>query len=115
MLEPAAGDVAARMARDGIGPKKQDIGHQNDVAQTETEARRRMESHYRVIGVDQRDDRREVEEVPMAVLDDQRKTGLAGVVSTRFCYRARGRRLPHRPVISLAVVVAGDAEAEQKR
>ncbi len=44
----------------------------------------------RVVGVDQRDQQREVEEVAVQVLQDQREAGLAGVL-------ARAARRPRRP------------------
>ena len=57
----------------------------------------------------------DVEEVPVGVLDDQREPRLAGVLRVRFGHRAGGRRLPHRPVVGLAVVVAGQPEQQQER
>ena len=77
--------------------------------------RRRVERHDRVVGVDHRDDPGDVEEVPVRVLDDQRKPGLTGVFRVGFGHRARGRRLPHRPVVGAAVVVAGQPEQQQER
>ena len=65
--------------------------------------------------VDQRDDARDVEEVAVDVLHDQREPRLAGVLRVRLGDRAGRRRQPERPVVGLAVVVAGQPEAEQER
>ena len=56
-----------------------------------------------------------VEEVPVQVLHDQRKPGLAGVARMRFGHSASRRGLPHRAVVGLAVVVAGEPEGQQER
>ena len=48
----------------------------------------------RIPGVDQRDDPRDVEEVPVQVLQDEREAALAGVGGMRFGHGAGGRRLP---------------------
>ena len=78
-------------------------------------ARRGVERHDRVVGVDHRDDAGDVEEVPVRVLDDQREPGLTGVVRVRLGHRACGGGLPYRPVVGPAVVVAGQAEQQQER
>ena len=58
VLEPAAGDVAARVTRQRVGPQQHDVGDQDDVAQAETEAAVFLgERQDRVVGVDDRDDR----------------------------------------------------------
>ena len=43
------------------------------------------------------------------------KPRLTGVFRVRFGHRARGRGLPHRPVVGPAVVVAGEPEQQQER
>ena len=58
-----------------------------------------------------RDGRLTVERVEPLV----RRREVAGVAAVRLGDRARGRGHPRRPVVRLAVVVAGQPEAEQER
>ncbi|SKU89012.1 Uncharacterised protein [Mycobacteroides abscessus subsp. abscessus] len=105
------------MAGQRVDPQQDDVGHQDHVAHAESETTGLfgMEGDDGVVSVDHRDDRRCVEEVPMNVLHDQRQPGLAGVSRVGFGHRARRRRLPDRPVVRLAVVVAGQPERQQER
>ena len=67
-----------------------------------------------VVGEDQRDHDRGVPEPAVDVLGEQREPGLAGVLAVRLGDRAGRRREPERPVVGLAVVVAGQPEAERE-
>ena len=72
-------------------------------------------AEHHVVGVEDRDRERDVEEVAVRVLQDQREPRLTGVLRVRLGHGARRRRRPERPVVRLPVVVAGQPEAEQER
>ena len=115
VLEPAAHDVSAGVARHRVHPQQDDVDPQDDVAQAEPETRRRVHGLDGVHGVDQREDRGDVEEVPVQVLQDQWEACLAGVGGVWLGHPARRRGLPHRAVVGAAVVVAGQPEQQQER
>ena len=98
------------MAATCVGAQQEHVDHENDVAQTEPEAGRGVKCDDRVVGGDGRDEEGDVEEVPVAVVDDQRKLAFSGIAGARLGDCAAGGGLPHRPVVGLAVVVAGDSE-----
>ena len=59
VVEPAADDVAAGVARDRVGPEQHDVGQQDQVAEADAEPTAlAVEGDDRVLGVDQRDQRR---------------------------------------------------------
>ena len=72
------------------------------------------ERQHRVEGEHQPDQDGGVPEVAVDVLEDQREPGLAGVGLVRLRDPARRRREPERPVVGLAVVVAGHPEAQRE-
>jgi hypothetical protein len=72
-----------------------------------------LESDHGVVGEDRIEHQAQVEEVAMDVLDDEREAGLSHIALVRFRHRARRWREPERAVVGLAVVVAGEPEAER--
>src|SRR5207244_388790 len=58
---------------------------------------------------------RDVEEVSMDVLDDQRERALAAVSLARLAHGARWRASPEGLVVRAAVVVAGETEKSRER
>ncbi len=58
-----------------------------------------------------RNSQREVEEVAMDVLNDQREVALAQIFLARLAHRAVGRIGPEGFVVRAAIVIASDAEA----
>ncbi len=72
------------------------------------------ERQHHVVRQDEGDEDRGVPEVAVDVLQDERETRLAGVPTVGLGHGAGGRRQPERPVVRLAVVVAGGAEAERE-
>ncbi len=74
----------------------------------------RPEREHHVVGEDQRDHDRGVPEPAVDVLGEQREPRLTGVLAVRLGDRAGRRREPERPVVGLAVVVAGQPEAERE-
>ena len=65
-------------------------------------------------GQDHVEDQRDVEEIPVDVLAQQREPGLAGIAAARRGDRAGRRGQPPRPVVGPAVVVAGQPEPSGK-
>ncbi len=57
---------------------------------------------------------RDVEEVAMDVLNDQREVALAQILLARLAHGAVGRVGPEGFVVGAAIVVAGDAEAARE-
>ena len=92
------------------------MAEQDQVAEAEAEAAVGLDERVdRVVGVDHRDDHGDVEEVAVQVLAQQREPGLTRVAAVRLGHGAGGRRDPERPVVGLAVVVAGEPEQQQER
>ena len=115
VLEPPAGDVPARVARERVRPDRHHVDQHDDRAEPDAEVAVRPAERLRdVVGEQDRDRDRQVKEVAVQVLHDQREPGLASVGRVRLAHRARGRRPPERPVIGAPVVVAGQPEAEHE-
>ena len=65
----------------------------------------------RVAGEEDQEDQREVEKIPVNVLNDERKGALAKIFFAGFADGARGRIGPKRFVVSAAIVITGEPEA----
>src|SRR5262249_4807217 len=57
---------------------------------------------------------REIQEIPMNVLQDQRKSSLAPIVAARLADRASRRIGPEGFVISSAIVIAGKTKSARR-
>src|SRR5688500_5119554 len=64
-----------------------------------------------VIRKDDDENEREIEKIPVNVLQDQREPILAAVIVTRFTDRTRKRVRPKGFVICTAIVIAGKSES----
>src|SRR5260221_7563577 len=64
-----------------------------------------------VVGEQNDEDDREIHEVAMDVLDDEREGALAEVGFARFAHGAVDRVGPERLVIGAAIVITGEAES----
>ena len=97
-LTSSAGLTQARVVQSGDAPKGQWVEERVNVAE---DYRARFGARAE----------RQIQEVAMDVLQDERERVLAPVARSRFTDRARRRIGPERLVVRAAVVVAGEAEA----
>src|SRR5262249_51553853 len=63
-----------------------------------------------IVREDQDEDQRQVQEIAMDILNDQRERALTPIVRSRFAHRARRGIGPERFVVGPTVVVAGKAK-----
>src|SRR5262249_29888144 len=77
----------------------------------DVDAVRETERVDRVVGQDDDEQQRDVEEIPVDVLQDEREGPLAEIRLARLADRAVRRISPERLVVRAAVVIAGDPEA----
>ncbi len=105
------------MAAERVAAKEDDVGRQDERTETNAEADgpgRRIGEPQRqphVIGEDDDEEQRQIEKVPVDVLEDQRERALAEIRLARLADGARRRIGPERLVVRPAVVIAGEAEA----
>ncbi|MFM8349983.1 MAG: hypothetical protein ACKN9D_02860, partial [Actinomycetales bacterium] len=116
VLEPTAEGMSAGVAGQRVQPQQGRIGDQDQRADADMTPLALMvaERDDRIPGEDDVEDQASVEEVPVAVLEDQRESGLAGVLLVRFGNRAGRRGQPERAVVGLAVLVAGEPESQRE-
>ena len=114
--EPASDDVPAGVAADRVDPDQRGVDQQDQRAEAHVAPLPVLvaEGDDRVEGQDHPEDHRDVPEPAVDVLQDQREPGLAGVALVRLGDGAGRRRQPERPVVGLAVVVAGQPEAQRE-
>src|SRR5436190_2613314 len=110
--QPAPAQVPARVARQRVEPDQRRVDHEDQRAEAHPPPVGEMERLDGIEGQHGRDRRREVQEVAVDVLQDQREPRLARVPGVRLGDRTGGRREPERAVVRLAVVVAGEPEAK---
>src|SRR5664280_1934637 len=115
LLHPAAAQVPAGVAAEGVEPQQRGVDTQDGRADADPDPEARLaEGLDGVDGQDDVEDEAEVEEVPVDVLEEQREPGLSGVGAVAVGHRAGRRGQPERPVVRLAVVVAGHPEAQRE-
>src|SRR5688500_14491174 len=113
--------MTQRMTSERIPTEEDDIRCEQDRPDAYSElcrARRRVgEPHRfpRIVREKDEKDQREVEEVPVNVLDDERKRIFAKVSFTRLADSAARRVSPERLVVRAAVVVAREAKSCRER
>src|SRR5215469_16842442 len=115
VLQPAASYVTAGVAGQRIQPQQGCVDDQNERAEAHVAPLAAVvtESKYCIPAQDQVEDQRDIEEVPVHVLQDQWEPALTSVLGVRLTDSAGGRRLPERPVVGLPVVVAGEPETHR--
>ena len=74
---------------------------------------REPHGHPRVVGQQADEQNRDVEEVAMDVLDDEREPAFAEVLLPGFTHGAPGRVGPERLVVCPSVVIAGESEPDR--
>src|SRR5664280_606592 len=113
LLDPTTAQMAACMAAERVRPQEEGVDQQHRGPDAEPEADAGLtEGHEGVDGQDDVEHQAGIEEVPVDVLQQQRKSRLTAVGAVCVGDRAGGRRHPERPVVGLAVVVAGQPESE---
>src|SRR5829696_7569292 len=114
-VEPAPAKVPAGVARQRVEGQEHGIDEQDHGPEADPPAVGEVEGAQRVPGQDDRERQGQVEEVAVDVLQDQGEAGLAGVAGPGVGDGAGRWRPPERPVVRLAVVVAGQPEPERER
>src|SRR6266540_1126336 len=102
LVDHAAAEVPAGVARQRVQPQQGRVEQQDQGAEAHAEAVGEAERPQRVPGQDQRERQGQVEEVAVHVLQDQREAGLAAVAGARVRHGAGRRRPPERAVVGLA-------------
>ena len=119
-VELASHEMAQRVAREGVEREEGGVEEQGERPPADADAEpairlREDEAPDHVVPEDDEDHERQVHEVAMQVLEDERELELAAVaLALDLAHRAGGRIAEERPVVGLAVVVAGGAEAERR-
>src|SRR5512141_2542239 len=103
------------MTAERVSAEQNHVGCEEECAQRDAEMRVASivgEPHRlpRVMPQEDQKNQREVEEVAMNVLNDQRKRSLSPVFLPRFSHRTRRGIGPERLVVRAAVVVAGETK-----
>src|SRR5262245_29530183 len=103
------------MAGKGVKGQQRDVDDEHERAHTNKEMSFKPESLDRVIPKEAEKHDGGIEKVAMHVLQDERKASLAAIVAPcRFAYGAGRRIEKERPIVSLAVVVAGHAKTQRE-
>ena len=112
----SADEVTERMTSERISRKQDDVGHQHDRADPDSQSTLFEERQERVIGEDGNERERKVERETMQILERQ-KTRLAVVLRAlpRRRHRAGGRRSGQRTVVGLAIVITSEAKCAGKQ
>jgi len=108
--QAAAGEVAAGMAGQQIGPERDAIQRDEDGAHTDSDASRLAERIDRVSRQHGGDQDARSPEVAMHILKHQREPRFTRVASMGFGDRTRRWREPEGAVVELAVVVASRSD-----
>src|SRR4051812_42605019 len=104
------------MAGERIQREQDDVGQHDERAEPHSESTLPVkESQVNVVPEEDEEDDREIEEVAVDVLQDERERRLTFIaLVTAIIDRAGGRIQKERPIVSLAVVVAGGAESARR-
>src|SRR5262245_224529 len=108
--------MARRMASERVSAEEHDVRGKHDSSDADPErlaARRRIREPHSLPNVVREEDekeKRDVQEIAMDVLDDQREVPLAEICLARLANCARRRIEPEGFVIRAAIVVAGESE-----
>jgi hypothetical protein len=119
LREPAADEVAERVAAERIARKEKHVHAHHDAAHTDPErllARDGIcepERVPRVVSQEEDESDRDIQEVAMDVLKDQRERALTEIGLSRLANSAIGWIRPERLVVRAPVVVAAEAEPDR--
>src|ERR1700704_5830610 len=108
------------MAGKQIHRKQHNVHQQNQCANADAKMQlligpQEPEGSDGVIPEEAQEDDGAIKKIAMEILQDKRKTGFAAIVSMcRLAHGAARRVQEERAIVSLAIVIAGHAEAEGK-
>ena len=109
------------MAAERVSAEEHDVRCEKDRADADAElgrSRRRIREPHRlprIVREEHDKDQREVQEVAVDVLDDERKRALSAISFSRLADSAARRIGPERLVVCAAIVVAGESESCRER
>src|SRR5438874_13360576 len=101
------------MTGEKIQRQQDDVEQQNQGPESNPNSVGEEKSFDRVMPKEDEEDNRQVHEIAMDILQDEGKPRLAGVVALSLRHGATWRIEKKCAVISLAIVVAGRAEAQR--
>ena len=114
-VDQAADQMPQRMAAERVAAEQHHVHQQHQRADADAEAVVEPQRLPHVVRQKHHEQQREIQEVAMDVLQDQREVALAPVVLARLADGAVGRIGPEGFVVGAAIVIAGEAEAAGKR
>src|SRR5579863_2067567 len=119
LIQTSANQVTKGMASESVETQQNRIGDQYQRTDADTEGLAAgavpPEGLPAVVSQDDDEGDREIQEVAMDVLENQREATLAPIGFARLANRACGWVCPEGLVISAAVVIAGEAEQARER
>src|SRR5579872_7571512 len=112
-IQVPADHVAARMAGERVGCQQRRVNQQDERAHSRAQVPVPYESAKSIAPQRNQKHKRQIEEVPVNVLEDQRKFCFATIAASWLADSA-GRRIEEKsPVIRFAVVVARGAKSQR--
>src|SRR5271168_1588776 len=107
-------DVAERMAGQGVSRQQDYVEQQDQRADSDADSSVKKQSVKGIVPKKNEEDEANIEKVAMEVLQNKRERGLAAIAVLPALADGASRRIHEKsPVISLAVVVAGDPESQR--
>ena len=97
-----------------IPAEENDVNREHDCAHADPESMVEPESFPNVVTQNQDENEREIQEIAMHVLHDERKRALTEIGFARFTNRAGGRVRPESFVIRAAIVIAGQPKSARR-
>ena len=97
-----------------IPAEENDVNREHDCAYADPESMVEPERFPNVVTENQDENEREIQEIAMDVLHDERKRALTEIGFARFTNRAGGRVRPERFIISAAIVIAGQPKSARR-
>src|SRR5882724_11711757 len=114
-IELSADDVTKRVTGKSVGGEENDVDEHDECAEADAEFAAEEEGFGGVVPEEAEKNNREIEEVAMNILQDERERRFAAIVFANggFANGAGGRIEKKGAVVGFAVVVAGGAKAER--
>src|SRR5689334_3690080 len=108
----AAHRVAQRMASEGEAAQQRGIGGQHQAADSNMEAVRKEKALDGVMPEKDQEEHREIHEVPVQVLEDEREFRLSTIILVAPLVYGASRRIEKEgPIVGLSIVIAREAKA----
>lgn len=99
------------MTAQSVAAQQDDIHYENDRSHADAEPIGKMKCFVRVVSKKGYEYQREIEKIPMDVLEDERKRFLASIFMPRLTDGTPGRICPERLVVSPAIVITGKSKS----